>query len=300
MEAGGSRLRAAPFARDHHGIVQLQCVMPTAPAGRCDADCRGGRQRERFCRGHILLPRAYTYEVVSCRAGAASRRNREGLAREPPLEGHDNARVLTHSHHPIGASSASEKIESFAHPLWFWKPPRDSLRGKVCAPAPGQQRKAAPISTQLGLACSIRFVDRLHAMRGPGDSHSDVILRLVEAERPANWPDAVAPTEAVVKGGAAQWRALARKKGVASPRSLPVFNPEFKDQIEQAMGEPGRRSDANSHSETARNAGPPRPAACRGRRLQYLLLCRGRLRSDVRRGFLCNPRLIVRRFLVEA
>jgi hypothetical protein len=72
--------------------------------------------RKRTC-----LPRACTYKVVSCRAGTATRRNREGLARAPPLEGHDNARVLMHSYHPIVASWVFEKIVSFAHPLWFLK-----------------------------------------------------------------------------------------------------------------------------------------------------------------------------------
>jgi hypothetical protein len=109
--------------------------------------------RKRTC-----LPRACTYKVVSCRAGAATRRNREGLARAPPLEGHDNARVLMHSYHPIVASWVFEKIVSFAHPLWFLKTAHardlDSLRGQGFErPRPGAT-KAAHISTLLGLACS--------------------------------------------------------------------------------------------------------------------------------------------------
>jgi hypothetical protein len=130
--------RRVPFrARIDRGIVPAQYVIFTTPCPttRCGLS---RRTRER-----TYLPRAYMYVVVSCGADAGTRRNREGLARAPPLEGHDGERALTHSHHPIVGSSAFEKILSLPILFGFWKDPREGFgqpAGKVCASAGGQKR----------------------------------------------------------------------------------------------------------------------------------------------------------------
>jgi hypothetical protein len=112
------------------GIVQPQCVVFTAP-------CPRRRTRKR-----MDLSRACICDGVSGCAGAATRRNREDLVRAPPLEGHDNARVLTHSHRPTIASSAFEKIVPL--PISPGIPTRDFARalgatksGALCTNAAG-------------------------------------------------------------------------------------------------------------------------------------------------------------------
>ena len=150
MDGGASSLRSKSGrfwhgSRARSGIATPQCVVFRTRCGL-----------SRRARKRMYLSRACTYAVVSCCARAAIRRNREDLARAPPIEGHDNARVLTHSHNLIAASSAFGKKVPFLILLSSQEGPRQGFptRAKFARPGWRQRKAVRTLSTQLDLGCS--------------------------------------------------------------------------------------------------------------------------------------------------